>query len=278
MKVDLHLHTTASDGKLSPQEMVFLAARLGLNTIAITDHDALDGIPQAMEAARAFPQLVVIPGVEINTDVPKGEVHILGYFIDYRNEELGRTLERVRNARKGRAQGMVAKLAKLGIPISWQRVQELAGDGAVGRLHVAQAMLEKGHISNIREAFDKYIGREGPAYVERERMTPQEAVGLVKRAKGLPVLAHPADIEGVERMVVELKKVGLVGMEVYYNGYSGEVIARMKALARKYNLVATGGSDYHGVREDEIPPGNPEVPYEGVERLMALASQRAGEA
>jgi len=168
MRADLHLHTTASDGRLTPRELVRKAVELKLDVIAITDHDSVEGVLPALEEAKSFTQLMVIPGVEINTDVPKGEVHILGYFVDYRDPGLNHTLEELRNSRYERGKNMVAKLTEIGINVDWGRVQELAGGGSIGRPHIAQAMLEQGYISSLREAFTKYIGRNSPAYVERK--------------------------------------------------------------------------------------------------------------
>jgi len=273
-KVDLHIHSTASDGRLGPAEVVRKSAEYGLAVIAITDHDTVDGIVPALAAARAFPGLRVIPGVEINTDVPNGEAHVLGYFIDYTSHELGDTLEGLRHSRRGRAQGMIAKLGDLGIYIEWQRVQEIAGGSSIGRPHIAQAMLEKGYITSIKEAFTKYISRDGPAYVEREKIAPVEAVKLVLRAKGLPVLAHPFTINDPEMMIVELKAAGLVGIEAYYGNYTAGEVGRLVSLARGHNLIATGGSDYHGLDEgSETMIGGADVPMEVAERLIALAEQ-----
>ena len=271
-KVDLHIHSTASDGRLSPADIVHQAAGLGLTAIAIADHDTVDGIVPALVAAKAFPWLKVIPCVEVSTDVPRGEVHVLGYFVDYTNYELGTSLEGMRSSRQRRAQGMIAKLGGLGIHVEWQRVQEIAGDGSIGRPHIAQAMLEKGYIASFKEAFTKYISRDGPAYVEREKMTPQEAVELILQAKGLPVLAHPLTIPDPETMVVELKVAGLVGIEAYYNGYTVGEINRLVSLADRYNLIASGGSDYHGLDDgNEIMIGGVDVPIESAEQLIALA-------
>jgi predicted metal-dependent phosphoesterase TrpH len=271
MKVDLHIHTTASDGRLSPEEVVRVAAEQGLSVIAITDHDSLAGIEPALLAAKAVPSLRVIPGLEINTDIPDSEIHILGYFIDYQDKELKQALEKLRNSREARALKMITRLGELGIDIEWNRVLELAGGASVGRPHVAQAMLERGYISSFREAFTKYIGRLGPAYVERERLSPQEAVKLVANARGLPVLAHPADIDNVEELVVNLKGVGLVGLEAYYDGYDQKLIDSLVHLAIKYRLITSGGSDFHGFGVDnETPIGGVDVPFDCVERLIAL--------
>ncbi|MBI2836458.1 MAG: PHP domain-containing protein [Chloroflexi bacterium] len=273
-KVDLHVHSTASDGRLSPAEVIHEAARLGLTYIALADHDTVNGIEEALETARDYPGLTMIPGVEINTDVPKGEAHILGYCIGCQHSELLETLARLRDSREGRAQQMIAKLVKLGMPIEWERVREIAGTGSVGRPHIAQALLEKGYISTIREAFDKYLASGGPAHVEREKISPADAVHLVVRAGGLPVLAHPFTVPDPEPLIVELKAHGLEGIEVHYNHYSDEERKKLGALARKYQLIATGGSDYHGIdMTNETPMGGANVPLESAKRLLALAKQ-----
>ena len=275
-KVDLHIHSTASDGRLSPADVVCKSAEAGLAIIAIADHDSINGIVPALIAAKAFPWLKVIPCVEISTDVPNGEVHVLGYFIDYTDRKLEATLERMRNSRRKRALGIIAKLEKLGMPIDWERVQEIAGSGSIGRPHIAQAMLEKGHIASVKEAFTKYIGQGGPAYVKREKMTPAEAVELILQANGLPVLAHPLTINDPETMVIELKSAGLVGIEAYSDGYAAGEINRLVNLADRHNLIVTGGSDYHGLdASTETMLGGADVPMESAEQLIALAEQRA---
>jgi predicted metal-dependent phosphoesterase TrpH len=274
-RVDLHTHSNASDGKLSPEAIVNMAAEYGLKYIALTDHDSVAGIPSALKAARAYPELTFIPGVEISTEVSEGEVHVLGYFVDFADKEFGQALERFRDSRQGRAQGMITKLAKLGIDIDWARVQELAGDGVIGRPHIARAMIEKGYITRFEEAFDKYIGHGGPAYVERDKMTPAEAVELILRARGLPVLAHPFTVAEPEKLVKELKITGLVGLEAYYKDASREDIKTMLRLAERYGLIATGGSDYHGIGEgNEVPLGGVDVPLQAAEKLIALAGER----
>ena len=273
-EVDLHIHSSVSDGKFSPAEVVRKSAEAGLTVIAITDHDNVDGIAPALEAAKEFPRLRVIPGVEISTDEPDGEVHVLGYFIDYSHQELLATLKNMRQSRQKRAKKMVNKLATLGLLVDWQRVQEIAGTGSIGRPHIAQALLEKGYIATIKEAFDKYIARGGPAYIEREKISPAEAVGLILRAKGLPVLAHPLTSNDPETLAAKLKESGLIGIEVYYGEYTPEEIRRLVGLADKYRLIATGGSDYHGLDDNaETMIGGADVPVATAEQLMALAEQ-----
>ncbi len=273
-QADLHIHSTASDGKLTPTDVVLEAARRGLSFIALTDHDNIDGIASAQATARAFPGLKIIPGVEISTDVAEGEVHVLGYFIDYTDPEFNAALDGFKNSRLQRGEKMVAKLRKLGINIDWQRVKEIAGGSTIGRPHIAQAMLEKGYISSFKEAFNEYLGHGRPAYVERDKMTPKEAVELIIKAKGLPVLAHPLTLPDPEAMTAELKGAGLVGLETYYNGYTTEEINRLLTLADKHELIATGGSDYHGIDDTETGIGDIDLPLEAVEKLIALAKQK----
>ena len=271
--VDLHIHSTASDGKFKPEEIVNKAAGLGLKVISLADHDSVAGIEPALKAAKAFPNLTFIPGVEISTDLPDGEAHILGYFIDYADPDFEKSLEKFRDSRTGRGKRMVEKLNALGIKIDWARVQAIAGDGAIGRPHVAQAMLEKGYVKTFEEAFDKYIGHGGPAYVEREKMTPEEAVKLIIRAKGIPVLAHPFTVKDPEAMVKSLKKVGLIGIEAYYKDNTPTATQNTLKLAKKYGLIATGGTDYHGISANEVMMGGVEVPLEAAEKLIALGKK-----
>lgn len=274
-RVDLHIHSTASDGKLEPADIVRGAAEKGLAYIALADHDTVSGIAPAQEAAKRFPGVKVIPGIEISTDIPQGEVHILGYFIDYKDPEFLAQLEDFKDSRRRRAEQMVAKLDELGVHIEWQRVLELAGTSTLGRPHIAQAMLEKGYIASFKDAFDEYLGHGKPAYVERGKMLPTEAVAMIIKAGGLPVLAHPLTIEDPEGLISELKPAGLVGMEAYYKDYSAEEIDQLLGLAQKYNLIATGGSDYHGLEPtNETAIGGAEVPLESAERLIALAKAK----
>jgi 3',5'-nucleoside bisphosphate phosphatase len=274
-KVDLHIHTTASDGKFTPEEIVRKASENGLTYIAITDHDSIDSVGPAQEAARAVSGLTVIAGVEINTDIPSGELHILGYLFDVNNQELKTTLAVLRSSRVERARKMIDKLRRLGLKIDFERVQQLAGTGSIGRPHIADALLEKGYINNLREAFDKYIGRDGPAYIERDKITPLEATRLILRAEGIPVMAHPYTSDNPEKLIGECQAAGLMGLEVYYNGYSAEQVQALLRLADEYNLISTGGSDFHGRKAlDELPLGTVEVPLESVERLLALAHRR----
>jgi len=199
-------------------------------------------------------------------------VHILGYLYNYSNQELHTVLKRLRESRIDRAKKMVAKLRGVGLKIDYERVEELAGSGSVGRPHVAQALLEKGYINNFREAFAKYIGRGGPAYVERDKITPEEAVQLIRRAGGIAVLAHPLTSGNYEELLQKLIPAGLLGIEAYYNNYTVEQVNELLYSANKYNLIATGGSDFHGLENNnELPLGTVDVPLEVVTKLLALS-------
>jgi 3',5'-nucleoside bisphosphate phosphatase len=276
-KVDLHLHSSISDGVLSPAELIAKAAGLGLTAISLTDHDNVDGIAPALEAASGYPSLTFIPGVEISTDVSDGEVHILGYFVDYTSRELLKFLSSMRDSRLIRTRKILEKLVGLGMKLEWERVREIAGAGTVGRPHIAQALLEKGYISNLREAFAKYLAFGGPAYIPREKISPMEAVELIISANGLPVLAHPLTGGRVdpEKLIGELVKSGLAGLEAYYKDYPAEDRKRLVRLADKYGILTTGGSDYHGLDESaEMMMGDANVPPEVVDKLTALAGKQ----
>ena len=271
-EVDLHLHTIASDGRLTPTDLVLLAARQGLKTIALTDHDTTDGLPEAYVAARGVPGLRIIPGIELSADVPGDEVHVLGYFINPDDPELQADLTRFREGRVGRARAMVDKLGELGVQVDWERVQHFAGDGAVGRPHIALAMVEAGHCNEPKDAFPEYLGRNGLAYVERVKLTPAEAVDMIRRAGGVAVLAHPAYMNDMEAGIANLAGIGLSGIEVHYAKYRDDTIRQLARLAREYELIPCGGSDYHGLgNTDECLPGENGPPMDSIERLEAAA-------
>jgi predicted metal-dependent phosphoesterase TrpH len=262
------------------------AASLGIQVLAITDHDTTEGLPAAQAEAQRW-GITVVPGVEISTLSGREEIHLLGYFLDQDNAELQSMLARTREARWVRAQQMVARLTGLGMPVAWERVVELAGEGsAIGRPHVSMALLEAGHVGNWEEAFERWIGRGCPAYVERYKLAPEEAVRLVRSSSGLPVLAHPYIYgqNGEKRRDMDLKhwlprlqRAGLAGVEVYYPNYPSRVRRRLLALAAREGLVVSGGSDFHGG-----PMGNglgrvvvPWAAWQGLERRHRLLEARA---
>jgi predicted metal-dependent phosphoesterase TrpH len=268
-KADFHCHSTASDGRLTPTQVVELAVQNGVRILALTDHDSTEGIAEARAAAAKHPGFVLVAGVELSTDIEGSEVHVLGYFQSIDSPELQAELVRFRAGRFERGRQMTEKLAAIGVPVSWRRVLEIAGDASVGRPHVAQALIEAGHVSTISEAFDRYIGRNGPAYVEREKMTPAEAVDAIRRFGGVPVLAHPTYVRGLEDVLCDLEAHGLVGMEVYYKHYNPETICQLAAIAHRHHLLPLGGSDYHALdRATEREPGNIPLPDEVIREFL----------
>jgi predicted metal-dependent phosphoesterase TrpH len=274
--VDLHLHTLASDGRLSPTDLVNLVANKGLKVVAISDHDTTEGLAEAYQAAAAFPDLQIIPAIELSTDIPGDEIHMLGYFLQYEDEEFQAILSRFRAGRVERGRAMVEKLAALGKPVEWERVQAIAGDGSVGRPHIALAMVEAGYFKEPKEAFYEYLGRNGLAYAERQKMTPTEGVEMLARVGGSAVLAHPANLADLDTKVTELKEAGLVGMEVHYAMYEPDTIARLLDVAERHDLIPCGGSDYHGLgNSGEQLPGLLGPPMETVERLAEVSRKLA---
>lgn len=249
-RADLHIHTTASDGHLTPAQVVEEAARVGLAAIAISDHDTVDGIEEATETGKRL-GIEVVPAVEINTDIGPIEVHILGYFIDWRSEKLGKQLFKLRNGRVGRCRKIVEKLKALDIPITLEQVIEEAASGSVGRPHVAQVLCKAGVVETTADAFNKYLVRGAPAFVERSKLSPHEAVTIVVESGGVAGIAHPSH-SGHDELIPQLMKYGLGAIEVFYPNQPSVVTQRYQSLARKYGLIATGGSDAHGY----TPEGN----------------------
>jgi predicted metal-dependent phosphoesterase TrpH len=275
--IDLHTHSTASDGIYSPTELLQRAKGIGLRILALTDHDTTGGLDEAAQAAAKL-DIDFLPGIEINTDVAGGEVHVLGYFPEYQRPAFQAVLKVLRDARERRGQRMVELLNEQGINVSWERVRAIA-EGAVGRPHVAKALLEAGYVQTIGEAFDKYIGTGCYAYVPRYRLTPEDAVHLIASANGLPVMAHPAELPGFEELrnwLPGLKEAGMVGLETYYGPYTTEDEQALRAFADEYDLIPTGGTDFHGPGIHPTPLGGRYVPYEAVERLKAASAQRHG--
>jgi len=265
--VDLHTHTTASDGTLSPRELVRAAVRRGVRVLAVTDHDSTEGLAEALDEAARHPPLTIVPGLEINCDVPGAEVHVLGYGVDHEAPWFQAFLREQRAERVARVHRIAARLAELGMPIDPAEVFAIVKEGSAGRPHVAQVMVQRGYVASVREAFDKWLHASGPAHVPRRRLTPLEAIGIIRRAGGVPVFAHPGLAERDE-MVPDMVAAGLMGIETYYAEHSAAQTAHYKALCREHGLVATGGSDYHGERSGRANPlGHPPVPMSVYEEL-----------
>jgi hypothetical protein len=264
--VDLHVHTTASDGMLTPSEVVQQAKEAGLVALGIADHDTLGGVPEGCRAGKEA-GIEVVPGVEINTEENASEIHVLGYWPELDDEEFNDLLKMLRDSRQLRLDEMVSRLARLGLVIDASRVREVAGDAAPGRPHVARVLAEAGLVRSVREAFDLYLGMGKPAYVERYRVSPVEAVAAVVRARGVPVLAHPGLLPRDE-ILPRLLDAGLAGLEVYHPYHDEGTVRVLLEEAGRHGLLVTGGSDSHGKGEEHSGAvGEVRVPYEHLEAL-----------
>lgn len=274
--IDLHVHTKASDGTMTPAEVVFHAVGKGLQAIAITDHDTIDGVDQAVRAGREL-DLEVVPGVEVSVDYNNGEMHILGYFVDVHSPELQKNLDLLLQYRDERNPRMVEKLRSLGFDITMDEIVEAAAGGVVGRPHFAAVMQKKGYVNSFEQAFDWYLGTGKAAYVKKERLTPKEGIELITAAGGIPVLAHPkylkVDHNRLHSLVSELKGYGLQGIEVFYTTHSPAETQQYYDLAGANGLLVTGGSDFHGRNKPEIEIGTGQgglaVQYGVLEQLKA---------
>ena len=288
MGIDLHIHSSASDGTLSPGEILETACSQNLRAIAITDHDSIDGAKEAFQAG--IPQtLKFLTGVELSAAPPPflshaGSFHILGYGIDLENAPLTRALQILQRARANRNPAIIERLNHLGLDITIGQVAEVVGDGQIGRPHIAKVMLQLGYVASIDDAFGRFLGHGQPAYVDKPRISCQQAVDIIKGAGGIAVLAHPFLLElddpiEMDRLVASLKKMGFEGIEVYYPEHPPQATALYERLAKKYDLLMTGGTDYHGKLKPEIQMGSGtghlHVPFVRYERLCAALACRA---
>ena len=269
--VDLHTHTTASDGTYSPRELVAEAASRGVRFLAVTDHDSTEGLAEAFEEAERRPPLEVLPGIEINCDVEGAEIHVLGYLMDWQAPWFQEFCREQRRERRARVLRMIERLAALGMRIDADEVFAIVKEGSAGRPHVAQAMIARGYVKTVREAFDKYLGSGRPGYVQRKKLTPEDAVRILRKAGGVPVFAHPglADRDG---LIPDLIAAGLMGIECYYAEHSAAQRATYVQLCRDHDLVATGGSDFHGPKVRAATLGSPTVPMAAVDDLRTKAA------
>jgi predicted metal-dependent phosphoesterase TrpH len=271
--IDLHIHTNFSDGTFSPEEVVEYAAKCGLAAISITDHDSIDGIAPAISAARGS-GMEIVPGVELTADGKNNEeMHILGYYIQWENKELQDKLKNLQDIRQLRAKKMIERLEQLKINIPFREVEELAVGGAPGRLHIARLMLQHGYVSSTDEAFDRYIGNGKIAYIKKHRLSSQEAIELIKAAKGIPVLAHPHLLSNASSAIDSLLVEGLMGIEIYYNCRRPGPSQQYLELARRHHLISTGGSDCHGLAKNEVLMGKTKTPYFILKELQLLRGQ-----
>jgi len=268
--VELHSHSTASDGSYPPAEVVAMAAARGVCVLALTDHDTVAGIAEAAVAATQH-GIALIPGIELSCSVDAGEVHLLGYFIEAGNANFLATLDKFRTGRDTRGQMMATKLNALGIPLQWERVQEIADGAVITRPHIARALIELHAATSIEDAFTRYLSRGSPAYADRERLRPPDAVRLVRSAGGVPVLAHPLSVADLDTTLTEMVAAGLMGLEAHYGAYTPAQRAELATLAARHNLLATVGSDFHGEVHGGAVLGSTPPPPAVVDRLMAAA-------
>jgi len=279
--VDLHLHTTASDGVMSPSEIVRYAKTKGLQAIAITDHDTIEGLEEGLSEGKRI-DFEVVPGVEISAVHSPGSMHLLGYFLDSHHPLINERLGYLQKARAERNPKIVKKLNQLGIKLTYEEVLKASGGGQVGRPHFAHVLLEKKYVRSFQEAFDRFLKKGAPAYVEKIRFTAKEALHFINEAKGVAVLAHPKTLNmngysELENFLIQLIHEGLQGIEVYYPEHSALEAAHYKTLAEKHGLLLTGGTDYHGIEKNGLDigvgRGEMKLPYSIVENLKAVRNQ-----
>jgi len=258
--VDLHCHSTASDGTLAPSQVVALAVRNGLSALALTDHDTVAGVPEAADAAREG-GLDFLCGIEISCDVPKpATMHLLGYGVDPDSPALLGMTKRLIDARNDRNPRIIRKLNGLGVAITMPEVEAEAGGDVVGRPHIAAVLVRKGYASSTKQAFDKFLGQGGAAYFDKERLSSKQAIGLVRQSGGVAVLAHPVQLRTendaqIERIIKDLKDLGLAGLEVIHSDHDAALVEKYSRLADRYGLLKTGGSDFHGTNKGQIDLG-----------------------
>ena len=276
---DLHVHTNFSDGTFSPTDIVKFAAAARLKAVAITDHDTIDGIPEAL-AQGTRSRIEVIPGIEIAALHAGGAMDILGYYIDIASPSLESRLRWLREVRDERNPRIIARLRDLGLELDYEEVLRIAEGATVGRPHIARVLVAKGYVRNVPEAFDRYLGRNAPAYVPKERLTSAQVIEVIREAGGVPVLAHPdtlgaASEEALDLLLARLVREGLRGIETICSGYDARAIASLTRLAEKHNILMTGGSDFHGDVKPGVSvgtgPGDLRVPYRFAESLRAAA-------
>ncbi len=278
--LDLHSHSTASDGTLAPLELVELAGRIGLSALALTDHDTVAGLAEAERAARGG-AVEFVPGVELSARDGTGTLHIVGLYLDRTNPELLAALERVREMRRERNPKMAEALERLGVPVSLEEAARFAGGEVVGRPHFAAAMVEKGHVKSTEQVYRRFLDRGRPAHVPKRRLEPDECIRLIRSAGGLPVLAHPLQTKrrgaALERLVDELVEMGLGGIEVFCSGHTPQVTRELELIARRRDLVRSGGSDFHGEAKPNIRlgrgPGSLHVPDDLLEPIRRAAGR-----
>lgn len=257
-KIDLHVHTIYSDGTYTPKEVVRRAKDLDLVAISITDHDSVDGVEEAVRMGEKL-GVEVVPGVEMSTDLGNDEVHILGYYLNWKDGAFLSQLRESQEARARRNRKLIRKLGDLGMRLDYNEVKKLNPRGVINRLHIARLMVKSGYVPSIGAAFEEWLNPGKPAYVRRLKVSPFQIIQLISGLQGIPVLAHPR-LSKRDDLIPELVKAGLRGIEVYHSAHNGRVVEHYKRVAQKHHLLITGGSDCHGEAKDEVLMGKMRVP------------------
>jgi len=276
--IDLHVHSTYSDGTLTPTELVILAKKQGLSAMALTDHDTIVGVEEAIEAGKKY-DIEIIPGIELSASYGSKEIHIVGLYVDYKDKHFNEVLENLREVRNERNLKIIDKFKEIGIEISFDEMKQLYGNAVITRAHFADYLLAKGYIKSRSEAFERYIGENGPCFMAREKLTPEDTIQLITAARGVPILAHPTlyhlGNSEMSKLLNHLCKTGLKGIEAIYSTHSiGEEI-QIKKLAKENHLIISGGSDFHGTNKPYLNLGTGRghlcVPYEVLETIKKTA-------
>ncbi|MBF5041353.1 PHP domain-containing protein [Aggregicoccus sp. 17bor-14] len=269
--IDLHSHTTASDGEHAPEALLALAAKAGVKVLAVTDHDTVAGLASAQEAARLL-GVAFVPGIEVSAFVGRKEVHLLGHFIDSAHAALLQVTERLRGERSGRMEAMIARAQALGFPLHMEQVRAIAGDAQLGRPHLARLLVERGYCTSLQDAFDRYLGEGRPMTVEREKLQGADAIRLIREAGGTATLAHPQSSRVELPELQQLAAAGLSGLEVFHMDHHPSVREKWSKLARQLDLVPTAGSDFHGAKVSPgRTPGCASMPRANLAALIARA-------
>lgn len=249
---DLHIHTNASDGLLSPEEVVWWACKKQLKAISITDHDTISGVVKALRINNYKDYLEIVPGIELNSDFYGEEIHVLGYYINCNNEWFISKLEEIQLSRYYRAIKMIKKLNDININISMEQVEKISKGKSIGRPHIARVMIEKGYVNDLKSAFDKYIGKNRPAYVDRYKLSTKQAIQMISDIGGIPVLAHPGLLKEKSKIYTILNQ-GFKGIEVYHIKHDKDTVKWLEGVAKRKELIITGGSDCHGILVNKEP-------------------------
>ncbi len=287
MAVDLHLHTNHSDGSLSPAELVDFVKHYAVNVMAITDHDDVSGIREAGERGEQV-GVQVIPGIELSIEFPlegRAHLHLLGLYIEFEHSALAQELERLREARRNRAMEIIERLQKMGLDVTFAELQTVVSGESIGRPHIARLLVKKGLVGHVSEAFEKYLGRNAPAFVPKKKLELEPAIDLIHRSRGLAILAHPIslfarDHHALRKYLDRFKAMGLDGVEAYYSYHPRELTQFLLDYARENHLAVSGGSDYHGEAKPDLEPaigkGDLYIPPQIVKKLDAFYKKKYG--